>query len=112
MAAQELGYICVPAVVGDLTKKQAQRLSINLNLIHGNPLAEQLAPFLGSLDDDVLADIHLEGDLLADVLEFDSELQEKLSKSKIPKSLDQDSSKTEVTPCKCPRCGKNHIKSA
>lgn len=111
MAAQELGYETVPAVIARLETQQAKRLAINLNLIHGEPEPEQLAPFLADLDDDVLGQIHIEGDLLDSVLEFDDVLADRLSKLEAPEKLDRDSSKSPIETCKCPTCGKRHIGS-
>ena len=71
MAARELGMDEVPCVLVKMTNKQAQRLAVNLNTIHGEPNPELLAPFLAEMDDDVLASIHLERAELDKLLEFD-----------------------------------------
>lgn len=109
MAAQELGYKTVPAVVAKLADKDAKRLAINLNLIHGDPLAEQLAPFLADLDDDVLGQIHLEGELREEVLRFDDILGERLRSLEDVPGFDQDSTKNSLEVCICQRCGRRHF---
>jgi ParB-like chromosome segregation protein Spo0J len=109
MAAQSLGYKTVPAVIADLPLADCKRLAINLNLIHGDPKAEQLAPFLADLDDEILGQIHLEGDLLRDVLAFDDILGARLNKLEDVPGADHESPKTNVATCKCEKCGKTHI---
>jgi ParB-like chromosome segregation protein Spo0J len=111
MAAQELGMKAIPAVIARMSEKDAKRLALNLNLIHGEPEAEQLAPFLADLEDDVLADIHLEGRLLADVLAFDDILKERLDNLEGVPNVDNDSVTSPIGICKCPKCGKTHIAS-
>jgi ParB-like chromosome segregation protein Spo0J len=109
MAAQELGYKTIPAVVANLSTRDSKRLALNLNLIHGDPLAEQLAPFLADLDDETLGEIHLEGDLLKDVLNFDDILGERLKALDDVPGFDQESVNTTIEQCICPKCGKHHI---
>jgi len=111
MACQELGHTHVPCVVARLSDKQVRVLAVNLNLIHGNPTAEQLAPFLGDMTDDMLREIHLEGDLLRDTLAFDDILGERLKSLEDVPGLDRNSSQNELRTCKCPICGKTHRKS-
>lgn len=112
MAAQELGYETVPAVVARLETQRAKRLAINLNLIHGEPEPEQLAPFLADLEDETLQQIHLEDSLRDAVLEFDDELGAKLASLDVPATMDRDSSTSPIGKCKCPTCGKSHIASS
>jgi len=107
MAAKELGYEKIPAVVAELTKAQAQRLAINLNTVHGTPTAELMAPFLAELDDDVLRDIHLDDVMLKSVSEFDAELKAKLDQFQVPDDLNHNSPK-KAPDCVCPNCGKRH----
>lgn len=107
MAARELRYETVPAVVAKLSRNAAQRLALNLNLIHGDPAVEQLAPFLARLDDDVLADIHLEEKLRDDVLKFDETLQIRLKQLEPPLAVDTNSSLNHPD-CMCPKCGRRH----
>lgn len=112
MAARDLGYTSVPAVVAKLSDQDAKRLAINLNLIHGNPLAEQLAPFLADCTDEVLSEIHLEEALLAEVKRFDVELAETLSRLEIPSGLDAPSITNDIHVCKCPTCGRKHHRAS
>lgn len=110
MAAQELGYEHVPAVIADLTEDECKRLAINLNLIHGDPLAEQLAPFLADFSDDLLKDIHIEDDLLKDIKAFDVELRDRLNSLDVPDSINRDSPQGETAICTCQKCGRKHIR--
>src|SRR5690606_27320819 len=87
----------------------AGRVAINLNTIHGEPLAEQLAPFLAELDDATLAEIHIEKALLDDVMRFDAELKARLAELAAPASIDTESSTSPIDRCACPTCGKSHI---
>lgn len=113
MAAVELGYTKIPAVVAMLPKKAAQRLAVNLNMIHGDPTAELLAPFLAEMPDDVLSEIHIENDLLGDLKDFDAKLAKHLADLTIPDSVTRsESSPSPIATCKCPTCGKLHVASA
>jgi len=78
IAAQQLGLKKIPAMVKAMSQKEAQRLAVNLNMIHGDPTAELLAPFLAEMSDDVLADIHLEDDFLKELIGFDETLAQHL----------------------------------
>lgn len=110
MAARELKFTKVPAVVKHMNDATAQRLALNLNLIHGDPSAEQLAPFLAELDDEVLAQIHLTDDILVDVERFDAELAARLADMEAPDSINTPAHasttrpETEVTCPKCSHC--------
>lgn len=112
MACQELGLKKVPAVVAKLSDGEASVLAVNLNLIHGNPTAEQLAPFLGDMADDLLREIHLEGELLERTLAFDAVLGERLKALEDVPGLDHGGVNTEIRTCMCPTCGKRHQRSA
>ncbi len=109
MAARELGMIDVPCVLIAMTDKQAQRLAVNLNTIHGEPNPELLAPFLAEMDDDVLASIHLEQSELDRLLEFDDSLEEHLQAMQPPKSHNSNPVSTTYGRCQCPECGKIHV---
>jgi ParB-like chromosome segregation protein Spo0J len=109
MAAQELGYEEVPAVVATLATPDAKRLAINLNLIHGEPEPEQLAPFLAELDDETLGQIHMEDSLRDEVLAFDDVLADRLATLDVPGRMDRESPKSPIAQCRCPTCGKSHI---
>lgn len=105
MAARELGHGKVPAVIKRMDDATAQRLALNLNLIHGDPTAEQLAPFLAELDDEVLRQIHLTDALLDDVTRFDAELSERLAQLEAPDSIATPAKTSTTRPeVKCPQC--------
>lgn len=112
MACQELGLQRVPAVIARLSDGEAKVLAVNLNLIHGEPTAEQLAPFLGDMADDLLREIHLEGELLDKTLAFDAVLGERLKGLADVPGLDHAGVNTEIRTCVCPTCGKRHQRSA
>lgn len=112
MAAVELGIEKIPCVVSDMDDRAAKRLAVNLNTIHGNPNAELLAPFLAEMDESLLAEIHIEDDLMVDLLAFDKELEEKLSRMEAPGKADRESNAHLTHVCQCPKCGKRHIKDA
>lgn len=109
MAARELGMTEVPCVLVKMTDKQAQRLAVNLNTIHGEPNPELLAPFLAEMDDEVLASIHLEQAELDRLLEFDDTLEKHLAALKPPESHDANPVVTSYQRCRCPKCGKHHV---
>jgi ParB family chromosome partitioning protein len=109
MAAQELNYKQVPCIIANLTDKQVKRLAVNLNLIHGNPNAELLAPFLAEMDDDTLREIHLESELLKDLLEFDNTLKLRLESLNVPDVIDRNSPMNKNIKCKCEKCGRIHF---
>lgn len=106
MAARELGHATVPAVIKEMSDDQMQRLALNLNLIHGDPTAEQLAPFLAELSDSTLSEIHLGEDLLSQIETFDAELGEKLRALEVPDALATQPVSAEVQAKKveCPKC--------
>jgi ParB family chromosome partitioning protein len=111
MAAQELNIAQIPCVVKKMNDRTAKRLALNLNMIHGDPNAEILAPFLAELDDKLLAEIHLEKDLLGELKDFDGQLKERLDSLQIPDSLDNDSKKFKNEVCECPKCHRKHLKT-
>jgi ParB-like chromosome segregation protein Spo0J len=112
MAAKEIGLAQVPCVVSAMSKKSAQRLAVNLNTIHGDPNAELLAPFLADLSDDVLAEIHIEDDLMTELLDFDTQLADRLKDLEAPEALDRESPKHSNHVCMCPTCGRKHMRQA
>lgn len=106
MSAREMGLEKVPAVVKVMDDATTQRLALNLNLIHGDPTAEQLAPFLAELDDDTLSQIHLTDELLTEVATFDAELSERLAELETPDSIGTPAKgSTTRSECTCPKCG-------
>ena len=110
LAAQELGLQEIPAVVVALTKKQTQRIAVNLNTIHGDPEASLLAPYLTEMID--LDGIYLDDSLIQSLVEFDGRLRDSLAIMEIPTELDHDSSQTTIGSCVCPKCGKRHIRKS
>ena len=112
MAAQELGLKMIPCVIADMTDREAKRLAINLNTIHGEPNAELLAPFLAELDISLLREIHIEPEMKADLMQFDDVLGKTLAKLEAPSQIDSDSPRHSVRTCKCPHCGSTHLKKS
>lgn len=110
MAAGELGLKEVPCVISNMTDRAAKRLAVNLNTIHGNPNVELLAPFLAEMDAELLADIHLEAGALDELMAFDKDLAEKLSKLEAPDFANRDSPDKKNLRCKCNVCGREHLK--
>lgn len=104
MAARDAGLKNVPAVIKEMNSDEAARLALNLNLIHGDPTAEQLAPFLAELSDAVLKDIHLNDDLISKIEEFDVELTQRLQNFEAPSAVDNDSVKINPKLLECPKC--------
>lgn len=108
LAAQELGYKQIAAVVVKVDDNGAQRIALNTNTVHGEPTVELLAPFLADLNDDVLTQIYLEDKLLRDLKDFDSVLKERLDQLSVPDSIDNESVNSPLPDCVCPKCGKRH----
>lgn len=112
MAATELGHKAVPCVVLKLKRRDAQRLAVNLNTIHGDPNAELLAPFLAEMDESVLREIYVAPDVRKELLAFDAHLAEMLEKAQPPDAMGRDSSRSRLPqPCTCPTCGRKHARS-
>jgi ParB/RepB/Spo0J family partition protein len=111
MASQELGIKKIPCVVAKITAKEAQRLAINLNTIHGNPNAELLAPFLAELDEDILKEIFIEDDMKKELLEFDEHLADMLAKMEPPEKMNRESPTMSNKICICPVCERKHFKN-
>ena len=109
MAAAECGMTEIPAIVAKLNNKQAQRVAVNLNTVHGDPTAELLAPFLAEIDPDILSTVHLDDDLRKAVIELDGSMAEALKKLDAPQSWNHDSIRSNIKRCVCPTCGKSHI---
>lgn len=108
LAARELGYTELPAIIADLDDRAAKRLAINLNTVHGEPTVEQLAPFLAELDDELLREIHLEDTMMRELMAFDESLASMLHQDDLPRKLNARSDASVVEPCKCPSCGNRH----
>lgn len=109
MAAKELGYKKVPAVIVEMDDRSAQRAAVNLNTVHGTPSAELLAPFLAEMDDELLKTIHLDDALLNDVKTLDATLAERLSNMEVPEEWDSESVTSTIEQCVCDKCGRRHI---
>ena len=110
MAARELKREAVPCVVVKMSDRAAKRLAVNLNLIHGDPPAELLAPFLAELDDATLKEIHLEGNLLREVMAFDDDLAKTIKNLNRPmESINTKDSPLQYPTCKCKKCGRQHV---
>lgn len=111
MAARELGLEEVPALVVEVDDRQAGRIAVNLNTVHGDPTAELLAPYLAELDDETLATVHLEDSLISDLRRFDADLESTLAKMQIPASFDNETPRAgSIAQCVCPSCGRKHMR--
>jgi len=110
MAAVALKLKKVPCVISKMSDREAKRLAINLNTIHGNANPELLAPFLAEMDESLLAEIHLEDADLKELAQFDKSLAETLSKMEAPKFASRSVSDKKNIICKCPKCGRKHLK--
>jgi len=109
MAANELGLKEIPCVVSTLSARDAKRLAVNLNTIHGEPNPELLAPFLAEMDAELLREIHLEPDAIKSLAEFDESLGKALAELELPDSINRGSPSKYTHVCKCPKCGVNHV---
>jgi ParB-like chromosome segregation protein Spo0J len=109
MAARELGMATVPALVMELTDTQVGRIAVNMNTVHGDPTAELLAPFLAELDDEALATVHLDDELLKATLALDDELASRLADLQTPDDWDNASPKSATPNCVCDKCGRRHV---
>jgi ParB-like chromosome segregation protein Spo0J len=108
IAARELGLASVPALCVRIADREAARIAVNLNTIHGDPDAASLAPFLADLDEALLAEIHLEDDTLAELRAFDGELAERLAALEPVEAVDT-RSQPNIPDCICPKCGQRHV---
>ncbi|MHB1472396.1 MAG: ParB/RepB/Spo0J family partition protein [Dermatophilaceae bacterium] len=110
MAARELGMTTVPAIIEDLDDRQSKRVAVNLNTVHGDPTAELMAPFLAEMDDETLLSVHLSDDLLDEVKRLDEELSARLESMDVPEGWDNASPQGATPNCKCPSCGRMHVR--
>jgi ParB-like chromosome segregation protein Spo0J len=109
MAGKELGMTEYPVVLIDMSEMQCKRIAMNLNTIHGDPPAELIAPFLADLPDEILIDIHLDKQILKEVLEFDDKLKVMLDEYKSPDEFSRATpGNSEI--CKCLNCGRVHLR--
>lgn len=109
LAARELGLKQIPAIVAELDERQAKRLAINLNTVHGEPTAALMAPYLAELDDALLREIHLEKSLLDDIKKFDTELKDRIASLQAPAEIARQPQQNEQKKCVCPKCGTGHF---
>lgn len=110
MAAVELKFTEVPCVVSKMSDDDCKRLAVNLNSIHGEPNPEILAPFLADMSDDVLAQIHIEDDLKAELLAFDKHLEDRLASLEPPDKINSGSPTKANHICVCPKCNRKHLR--
>ncbi len=104
MAAHRAGLKEVLCVIASLTDNQAKRLVVNLNTIHGEPTADQLAPFLLDVKD--ISGIFLSDDLEKAVGDIENTIAKHIKEMKV--KINKPSK--QVPNCKCPICGQKHIK--
>lgn len=109
MAAKEIGVENIPCVLSDMTDSDAMRLAVNLNTIHGEPNPELLAPFLAELDEQTLAQIHVEKDMMEELKKFDEHLADVLSNLDVPEKINTNSPTHSNNVCTCPTCGRKHM---
>lgn len=112
MAAVEMKLKRIPCVIARLSDREARRLAINLNTIHGNPNVEILAPFLGECDIDLLRQIHIDEDMKQDLMRFDATLADALARLQAPEKMNHASPTHANKTCKCPNCGTTHIQKS
>ena len=110
MASKDLGFETLPCVVVECSDAEAQRIAVNLNTVHGDPEAELLAPFLAEMDDEAMSGVFLGDELLQGLVDFDTILADRLSELEAPDAVNNDSPKNSIPDCKCPKCGKMHVK--
>lgn len=109
MAAIENDLSTVPCAIMEISDRDAKRLAVNLNTIHGEPSAELLAPFLADLDIETLREIHFEDKFKKELLEFDETLKTALEKMNPPDAFNRNSSTYKTKICICPICGRKHF---
>lgn len=116
LAAREVAIESVPVVIFRGTEEQAKRVALNLNLVHGEPTADLLAPFLAELERDTLKDIHLEDEMLKDLGKYDESLEKllhELSEETNKGALTREASRAEpIHVCTCPTCGQKHSRQS
>jgi ParB-like chromosome segregation protein Spo0J len=108
LAAKELNLKTIPAVIGNFTKKEIQKLALNLNFVHGNPPAELVAPFLSDLSKDVLEQIYIPDDLQKELEKVNADFKS-LADNEIPNFIDDATHSNNFETCVCPKCGKRHV---
>lgn len=106
MAARELGIEKVPALVGEFDDDQIGRIAVNMNTIHGDPDADLLASYLSDLDNEVLALVHLDKDLMKAIGGVDAELAQHI---KLLQAENEPASDKPEPDCVCDDCGRPHV---
>jgi ParB-like chromosome segregation protein Spo0J len=108
-AARELNLERIPCVIMEhCTQRQAQRIAVNMNSIHGDPNVELLAPFLAEMDDKTLGEIFLPKISIGELIEFDRTLELRLAELSVPDALDNEAV-GNIPECLCPKCGRRHV---
>jgi len=110
MAQRDVGGIEISCVlVHPCDDRRAARIAVNMNTVHGEPTPELLAPFLADLDTPTLKTLHLEGDLLRGIIEFDNTLKLRLDELRLPDAMNSGSGASAGIPnCVC-KCGNRHV---
>lgn len=112
LAARAEGLRVVPAVIAELDDVAAMRLAVAMNLVHGDPPVETLAPFIAELPTVELAALYIPDDLLARLVDFDETLRATLAELDAPAGFKRCSSTTSTNTCKCATCGRVHVVGA
>jgi hypothetical protein len=106
----EVGLTELPCVVVHCSDKVAARIAVNMNTIHGEPSAELLAPFLAPLDDKTLKSLYIDANLLGQLKAFDVTLKARLDELSVPDEVDNNSPKSALPDCVCPKCQTRHAR--
>lgn len=106
MAARELGLETVPALVGEFTDDQLGRIAVNMNTIHGEPDVDLLTEYLADLDNEVLALVHLDKELMKAIGGVDAELAQHIKQLQAENEPPSDKPEPD---CVCPDCNRPHV---
>jgi hypothetical protein len=107
LAVKEISAVCIQA-----TDREARRLAINLNTIHGNPTAELLVPFLADFEPIDLTSLHFDDKMIAEMSALDANMAKMFAQMDVPDAWNQDSNRSEIGNCRCPACGRSHIRGS
>jgi ParB-like chromosome segregation protein Spo0J len=109
LSSREAGMKELPCVlVLKCDDKRAARIAVNMNTVHGDPIAQLLAPFLAEADDETIKSIFLDEQTIADLCAFDATLKERLDLLMLPDALDRSSPIGSNPNCIC-KCGHLHV---
>lgn len=111
LSSIEVGLKELPCVVVRCTDAQAARIAVNMNTIHGEPSAELLAPFLAPLSNGVLKSMYIDKGLLEELKEFDTTLKARLDDMLVPEAMNNESPKSPLPDCVCPKCKTRHARA-